>query len=128
MDRFKDALQTQYDNWVTDSAKATAAGFKNNQNITAVKDAVNKCFDIIYAASGKLDAYPMNVSQAIVKAYAMPHSHVEVDADDLSRFVSFVARIAERLDAERAAIPAAPAPANPNPDAPAFGHSGFMQV
>ena len=56
MDRFKDALQTQYDNWVTDSAKATAAGFKNNQNITAVKDAVNKCFDIICEASGKLDA------------------------------------------------------------------------
>ena len=64
MDRFKDALQTQYNNWVTDSAKATAAGFKNNQNITAVKDAVNKCFDIIYEASGKLDKNPMNVSHA----------------------------------------------------------------
>ena len=89
MGRFKDALQTQYNNWVADSAKATAAGFKNNQNITAVKDAVNKCFDIIYEASGKLDENPMNVSQAIVKAYAMPHSHVEIDEDDFHRFQHF---------------------------------------
>ena len=48
--------------------------------------------------------------------------------DSFTRFVSFAARIAERLDAERAAIPAAPAPANPYPDAPSFGHSGFMQI
>ena len=89
MGRFKRELQAQYDGWVTDSAKATAAGFTNNQNITAVKDAVNKCFDIIYEASGKLDKNPRNVSLAIVKAYAMPHSHIEIDEDDFNRYQHF---------------------------------------
>lgn len=48
--------------------------------------------------------------------------------DSFVKFVVFAARIAERLDAERAAIPAAPTLPDPNPDAPSFGHSGFMQV
>lgn len=89
MGRFKRELQAQYDNWVTDNAAAATAGFKNNHNIAAVKSAVDKCFDIIYEASGKLDKNPMNVSKAIVKAYAMPNSHVEIDEDDFGRFQHF---------------------------------------
>lgn len=93
MDRFKETLQTQYDNWIREStnapaeqtgfkdsanvpaAKATSAqtGFADNANVPAVKTAVEECFDILHAGASKLDQRTINCSKDALKAYATMH-------------------------------------------------------
>lgn len=75
MGRFKETLQTQYDNWIRESANATAAqtGFKDNANVPAVKTAVEECFDILHAGASKLDQRTINCSKDALKAYATMH-------------------------------------------------------
>jgi len=75
MGRFKETLQTQYDNWIRESANAPVAqtGFKDNANVPAVKTAVEKCFDILHAGASKLDQRTINCSKDALKAYATMH-------------------------------------------------------
>ena len=75
MDRFKDTLQTQYNNWIQENTKAMAAqaGFKDNDNVPAVKTAVNDCFDILHSSASKLDKNTLNCSKDVLKAYATMH-------------------------------------------------------
>lgn len=75
MGRFKETLQTQYDNWIRESANATAAqtGFKDNANVPAIKAAVDECFDILHAGASKLDQRTINCSKDALKAYATMH-------------------------------------------------------
>ena len=45
MGRFKENLQTQYNNWIQEQRTLAAnAGFNDNANIPAVKTAVEECF------------------------------------------------------------------------------------
>ena len=100
MGRFKETLQTQYDNWIRGSANAPVAqtgfkenpqiqndnliqepenppvaqtGFKDNANVPAVKTAVEECFDILHAGASKLDQQTINCSKDALKAYATMH-------------------------------------------------------
>ena len=75
MGRFKEQLQAQYDNWIRESSKTSAAqtGFKDNENITAVKTALEECFDILHAGASKLDQTTLNCSKDALKAYATMH-------------------------------------------------------
>ena len=100
MGRFKETLQTQYDNWIRGSANAPVAqtgfkenpqiqndnliqepanhpvaqtGFKENANIPAIKTAVEECFDILHAGASKLDQQTINCSKDALKAYATMH-------------------------------------------------------
>lgn len=75
MGRFKETLQTQYDNWIRESTNAPVAqtGFKDNANVPAVKTAVEECFDILHAGASKLDQRTINCSKDALKAYATMH-------------------------------------------------------
>ena len=87
MGRFTEALQTQYDNWIKEKTKASAAdaGFKDNPGVPDVKKAVDECFDILYANRAKLDATTVDCSKSVMKAFAMPHSEIELDENDVER-------------------------------------------
>lgn len=87
MGRFTEALQTQYDNWIKEKTKASAAdaGFKDNPGVPDVKKAVDECFDILYANRAKLDANTVDCSKNVMKAFAMPHSEIELDENDVER-------------------------------------------
>ena len=100
MDRFKNTLQAQYDNWIRETAaKSTAAqtGFKDNPNVPAVKTAVDECFDILHERAGSLDAKTLNCSKDVLKAYGTMHmvngeltlGH-QLNYDDLDRFEHFI--------------------------------------
>ena len=83
MRRFKENLQTQYDNWVNGMETAKSAGFKVNTNVAAIRDTVNKCLDVIHDAREKLDKVPLHCSKDAFKAIAMPHSNIELNLHDL---------------------------------------------
>ena len=85
MRRFKENLQTQYDNWVNGMNTAKSAGFKVNTNVAAIRDSVDKCLDIIHDAREKLDKVPLHCSKDAFRACAMPHSEIELDLRDLER-------------------------------------------
>ena len=87
MDRFTQTLQAQYDNWIQEKTKASAAdaGFKDNPGVPDVKKAVDECFDILYANRAKLDATTVDCSKSVMKAFAMPHSEIELDENDVER-------------------------------------------
>ncbi len=87
MDRFTQTLQAQYDNWIQETTKASAAdaGFKDNPGVPDVKKAVDECFDILYANRAKLDASTVDCSKNVMKAFAMPHSEIELDENDVER-------------------------------------------
>ena len=85
MRRFKENLQTQYDNWVNGMETAKSAGFKVNTNVAAIRDTVNKCLDIIHDAREKLDKVPLHCSKDAFRACAMPHLEIELDLRDLER-------------------------------------------
>ena len=100
MGRFKETLQTQYDNWIRGSANAPVAqtgfkenpqiqndnliqepaktsapqtGFKDNANVPAIKAAVEECFVILHDGASKLDQQTINCSKDALKAYATMH-------------------------------------------------------
>lgn len=83
MRRFKENLQTQYDNWVNGMETAKNAGFKVNTNVAAIRDTVNKCLDVIHDAREKLDKVPLHCSKDAFKAIAMPHLNIELNLHDL---------------------------------------------
>ncbi len=83
MRRFKENLQTQYDNWAKGMDNAKAAGFKVNTNVAAIRDTVDKCFDIISDARERLDVNQLNCSKELLMAYAMPHLNIELDDHDI---------------------------------------------
>ena len=85
MRRFKENLQTQYDNWVNGMESAKNAGFKVNTNVAAIRDTVNKCLDVIHDAREKLDKVPLHCSKDAFRACAMPHLEIELDLRDLER-------------------------------------------
>ena len=85
MRRFKENLQTQYDNWVNGMNTAKAAGFKVNTNVAAIRDTVNKCLDVIHDAREKLDKVPLHCSKDAFRACAMPHFEIELELRDLER-------------------------------------------
>ena len=85
MRRFKENLQTQYDNWVNGMETAKNAGFKVNTNVAAIRDTVNKCLDVIHDAREKLDKVPLHCSKDAFRAIAMPHLEIELDLRDLER-------------------------------------------
>ena len=85
MRRFKENLQTQYDNWVNGMETAKNAGFKVNTNVAAIRDTVNKCLDVIHDAREKLDKVPLHCSKDAFRACAMPHLEIELDLRDLER-------------------------------------------
>ena len=87
-DRFTQTLQTQYDNWIQEKAKAAAAnaGFQDNPNVSAIQKAVGECFDILYENRSKFDSTTIDCSKDVVKAFAMPHSQIELDEHDAERF------------------------------------------
>ena len=87
MGRFTEALQTQYNDWIKEKTKASAAdaGFKDNPGVPDVKKAVDECFDILYANRAKLDATTVDCSKSVMKAFAMPHSEIELDENDVER-------------------------------------------
>lgn len=104
MRRFKENLQTQYDNWVNGMETAKNAGFKVNTNVAAIRDAVNKCLDVIHDAREKLDKVPLHCSKDAFRACAMPHFEIELDLRDLERLDYYkesmppnIKRYAERL-------------------------------
>ena len=92
MGRFTEALQTQYDNWIQEKTKASAAdaGFKDNPGVPDVKKAVDECFDILYANRAKLDASTVDCSKNVMKAFAMPHSEIELDENDVERLAYYL--------------------------------------
>ena len=92
MGRFTEALQTQYDNWIKEKTKASAAdaGFKDNPGVPDVKKAVDECFDILYANRAKLDASTVDCSKNVMKAFAMPHSEIELDENDVERLAYYL--------------------------------------
>ena len=92
MGRFTEALQTQYDNWIKEKTKASAAdaGFKDNPGVPDVKKAVDECFDILYANRAKLDATTVDCSKSVMKAFAMPHSEIELDENDVERLAYYL--------------------------------------
>ena len=92
MDRFTEALQTQYDNWIKEKTKASAAdaGFKDNPGVPDVRKAVDECFDILYANRAKLDASTVDCSKSVMKAFAMPHSEIELDENDVERLAYYL--------------------------------------
>ena len=74
MGRFKETLQTQYNNWIQEQRTLAAnAGFNDNANIPAIKTAVEECFDILHAGASKLDQQTINCSKDALKAYATMH-------------------------------------------------------
>lgn len=85
MRRFKENLQTQYDNWVNGMETAKSAGFKVNTNVAAIRDTVNKCLDVIHDAREKLDKVPLHCSKDAFRACAMPHFEIELELRDLER-------------------------------------------
>jgi hypothetical protein len=104
MRRFKENLQTQYDNWAKGMDNAKAAGFKVNTNVAAIRDTVDKCFDIICDARERLDVNQLNCSKELLMAYAMPHSNIELELYDITHLEHYtevmppnVARYAQRL-------------------------------
>ena len=104
MRRFKENLQTQYDNWVNGMETAKNAGFKVNTNVAAIRDTVNKCLDVIHDAREKLDKVPLHCSKDAFRACAMPHFEIELDLRDLERLDYYkesmppnIKRYAERL-------------------------------
>ena len=104
MRRFKENLQTQYDNWVNGMETAKNAGFKVNTNVAAIRDTVNKCLDVIHDAREKLDKVPLHCSKDAFRACAMPHLEIELDLRDLERLDYYkesmppnIKRYAERL-------------------------------
>ena len=92
MDRFTQTLQAQYDNWIQEKTKASAAdaGFKDNPGVPDVKKAVDECFDILYANRAKLDATTVDCSKSVMKAFAMPHSEIELDENDVERLAYYL--------------------------------------
>ena len=98
MGRFKETLQTQYDNWIQEkTASAANAGFKDNANVPAVKAAVEECFDILHAGASKLDQKTINCSKDVLKAYATMHvvgNEIKLSQplndDDLERFEHYI--------------------------------------
>ena len=92
MDRFTQTLQAQYDNWIQETTKASAAdaGFKDNPGVPDVKKAVDECFDILYANRAKLDATTVDCSKSVMKAFAMPHSEIELDENDVERLAYYL--------------------------------------
>ena len=92
-DRFTQTLQTQYDSWVQEKAKASAAdaGFKDNPNVSAIKKAVDACFDILYADRAKYDATTVDCSKDVMKAFAMRHTDVPLDPADAERLENYIA-------------------------------------
>ena len=92
MDRFTQTLQAQYDNWIQEKTKASAAdaGFKDNPGVPDVKKAVDECFDILYANRAKLDATTVDCSKNVMKAFAMPHSEIELDENDVERLAYYL--------------------------------------
>lgn len=92
MDRFTQTLQAQYDNWIQEKTKASAAdaGFKDNPGVPDVKKAVDECFDILYANRAKLDASTVDCSKSVMKAFAMPHSEIELDENDVERLAYYL--------------------------------------
>lgn len=98
MGRFKETLQTQYDNWIREkTASAANSGFKDNANVPAVKTAVEKCFDILHAGASKLDQRTINCSKDALKAYATMHvvgNEIKLSQplndDDLERFKHYI--------------------------------------
>ena len=92
MDRFTQTLQAQYDNWIQETTKASAAdaGFKDNPGVPDVKKAVDECFDILYANRAKLDASTVDCSKNVMKAFAMPHSEIELDENDVERLAYYL--------------------------------------
>lgn len=104
MRRFKENLQTQYDNWVNGMETAKNAGFKVNTNVAAIRDTVNKCLDVIHDAREKLDKVPLHCSKDAFRACAMPHFEIELELRDLERLDYYkesmppnIKRYAERL-------------------------------
>lgn len=102
--RFKENLQTQYDNWVNGMETAKNAGFKVNTNVAAIRDTVNKCLDVIHDAREKLDKVPLHCSKDAFRACAMPHFEIELELRDLERLDYYkesmppnIKRYAERL-------------------------------
>ena len=85
MRRFKENLQTQYDNWVNGMETAKSAGFKVNTNVAAIRDTVNTCLDVIHDAREKLDKVPLHCSKDAFRACAMPHFEIELELRDLER-------------------------------------------
>ena len=93
MGRFTQTLQAQYDNWVQEKAKASAAdaGFKDNPNVSAIKKAVDECFDILYADRAKYDATTVDCSKDVMRAFAMRHTDVPLDPADAERLENYIA-------------------------------------
>ena len=93
MGRFTEALQAQYDNWIQEKAKASAAdaGFKDNPNVSAIKKAVDACFDVLYADRAKLDASTVDCSKSVMKAFAMRHTDIPLAPDDAERLERYIA-------------------------------------
>ena len=71
MRRFKENLQTQYDNWA------------KGMDVAAIRDTVDKCFDIICDARERLDVNQLNCSKELLMAYAMPHLNIELNDHDI---------------------------------------------
>ena len=92
MDRFTQTLQAQYDNWIQEKTKASAAdaGFKDNPGVPDVRKAVDECFDILYENRAKLDASTVDCSKNVMKAFAMPHSEIELDENDVERLAYYL--------------------------------------
>ena len=108
MGRFKDTLQTQYNNWIQEKAKTSAAqtGFKDNANVPAVKTAVEECFDILHRCASKLDKNTINCSKDALKAYATMHEvngelklSQPLDEYDLGHFEHYIEVMPKNLGA-----------------------------
>lgn len=97
MRRFKENLQTQYDNWVNGMETAKSAGFKVNANVAAIRDTVNKCLDVIHDARERLDKVPLHCSKDAFKAIAMPHSNIELNLHDLEHLDYYAQQMPQNI-------------------------------
>lgn len=89
MNRFVQNLQSQYDSWVVEKAKAAQANFTANPNVAKVKSTVNDCFNIIYEARSSLDKSTLDCSKDALMAYAMPNANIALDEHDAEHFMNY---------------------------------------